>query len=233
MNVQVPKFPSCCRLAWLAAHSWHTYAPSPWVVRAVAMGYCLQFRVKLFCFCRMIKTAVCKEAVVILKEEISALLQKRAIQVVLNTETAFKCSWPGRLIDRSIDLRCAIFHVAIHPNHKHFLRFAFEGVAYEYPVLLFGLSLALCKCAEAPLAPFINKGLSILAYLDDWALVACYKKQAANTAITQLGIWFLFSCYCSCFSLQRGGKKRRQTTHPKYSPFHMRISINLLNEETW
>lgn len=138
------------------------------------------------------------------EEEISALLQKRAIQVVLNTEAAFKCSWPGRLID----LRRAIFHVAIHPNHKHFLRFAFEGVAYEYPVLPFGLSLALCKCAEAPLAPFINKGLSILAYLDDWALVACSKKQAENTAITQLGIWFLFSCYCSRFSLQRGGKKR-------------------------
>lgn len=105
MNVHVPTFPSCCRSAWLAAHSWHTSAPSPWVVRAVAMGYCLQFRVKRFCFCRMINTAVCKEAAVILKEEISALLQKRAIQVVLNTETAFECSWPERLIDRSINNR--------------------------------------------------------------------------------------------------------------------------------
>lgn len=139
-------------------------------------------------------------------------------------------------IDWSIDLRRAIFHVAIHPNHKHFLRFAFEGVAYEYPVLPFGLSLALCKCAEAPLAPFINKGLSILAYLDDWALVACSKKQAANTAITQLGIWFLFSCYCSRFSLQRGGEKKEMTycdrphipnTVRSISEFHM------LNEERW
>lgn len=147
----------------------------------------------------------------------------------------YKWSWTLRqllnavgLEDWLIDLRRAIFHVAIHPNHKHFLRFAFEGIAYEYPVLPFGLSLALCKCAEAPLAPFINKGLSILAYLDDWALVACSKKQAENTAITQLGIWFLFSCYCSRFSLQRGGKKRNdilwQTTHPKHSPFHKRIS---------
>lgn len=42
----------------------------------------------------------------------------------------------------TIDLTDAYFHVAIHPDHRQFLRFAFEGIAYEYLVLPFGLSLA-------------------------------------------------------------------------------------------
>ena len=42
----------------------------------------------------------------------------------------------------TIDLTDAYFHVAIHPDHRQFLRFAFEGKAYEYRVLPFGLSLA-------------------------------------------------------------------------------------------
>ncbi len=42
----------------------------------------------------------------------------------------------------SLDLKDAYFHIQIAPHHRRFLRFAFEGVAYQYTVLPFGLSLA-------------------------------------------------------------------------------------------
>ena len=63
----------------------------------------------------------------------------------------------------TIDLTDAYFHVAIHPDHRQFLRFAFEGIAYEYLVLPFGLSLAprtFTKCVEAALAPDSEQRLS-------------------------------------------------------------------------
>ncbi|KAI2655706.1 Transposon Ty3-G Gag-Pol polyprotein [Labeo rohita] len=42
----------------------------------------------------------------------------------------------------AIDLKDAYFHVSILPRHRPFLRFAFEGRAYQYKVLPFGLSLS-------------------------------------------------------------------------------------------
>ncbi|KAL0149007.1 hypothetical protein M9458_055622 [Cirrhinus mrigala] len=42
----------------------------------------------------------------------------------------------------AIDLKDAYFHVSILPRHRPFLRFAFEGQAYQYKVLPFGLSLS-------------------------------------------------------------------------------------------
>ncbi|XP_027901587.1 uncharacterized protein LOC114162038 [Xiphophorus couchianus] len=83
----------------------------------------------------------------------------------------------------TIDLTDAYFHVAIHPEHRRFLRFAFEGIAYEYLVLPFGLSLAprtFMKIVETALAPLREKGIRILAYLDDWALIASSREQAAE-----------------------------------------------------
>lgn len=41
----------------------------------------------------------------------------------------------------SVDLKDAYFHVPIYPPHKKFLQFVFQGVRYEYRVILFGLSL--------------------------------------------------------------------------------------------
>ncbi|KAL0147528.1 hypothetical protein M9458_057156, partial [Cirrhinus mrigala] len=42
----------------------------------------------------------------------------------------------------AIDLKDAYIHVSILPRHRPFLRFAFEGRAYQYKVLPFGLSLS-------------------------------------------------------------------------------------------
>ncbi len=61
------------------------------------------------------------------------------------------------------------------PHHRRFLRFAFEGVAYQYMVLPFGLSLAPCnfmKCMDVALSPLRQMGVRILNYLDDWLVLA-------------------------------------------------------------
>ncbi len=42
----------------------------------------------------------------------------------------------------SVDLKEAYFHIQIAPYHRRFLRLAFEGTAYQYSVLPFGLALA-------------------------------------------------------------------------------------------
>ncbi|KAL0193290.1 hypothetical protein M9458_011586, partial [Cirrhinus mrigala] len=75
----------------------------------------------------------------------------------------------------AIDLKDAYFHVSILPRHGPFLRFAYEGRAYQYKVLPFGLSLSphvFTKIVEAALAPLREQGIHILNYLDDWLILA-------------------------------------------------------------
>ncbi len=75
----------------------------------------------------------------------------------------------------SLDLKDTYFHIQIAPHHRRFLRFAFEGVAYQYTVLPFGLSLAprtFTKCMDAALSPLRQMGIRILNYLDDWLILA-------------------------------------------------------------
>ncbi len=60
------------------------------------------------------------------------------------------------------NLKDAYFHIQIAPHHRRFLRFAFEGVAYQYTVLPFGLSLAprtFTKCMDAALSPLRQMGI--------------------------------------------------------------------------
>ncbi len=60
------------------------------------------------------------------------------------------------------------------PLYRHFLRFAIEGVAYQYKVLPFGLSLAprtFTRCMDAALSPLRQMEIHIL-YLDDWLILA-------------------------------------------------------------
>ena len=74
----------------------------------------------------------------------------------------------------TVDLRDAYFHIPIYKNHRKFLRFFFQGNAYEYNVLPFGLSLSprtFTKCMKAALAPLCLQGIHVLNYLDDWLIV--------------------------------------------------------------
>ncbi len=57
---------------------------------------------------------------------------------------------------------------------------AFEGQAYQYKVLPFGLSLSprvFTKVVEAALVPLREQGVRILNYLDDWLILAQSRKQ--------------------------------------------------------
>ncbi|KAI2653814.1 ORF V: Enzymatic polyprotein [Labeo rohita] len=60
---------------------------------------------------------------------------------MLTTKRMLTCIRPQDWF-AAIDLKDAYFHVSILPRHRPFLRFAFEGRAYQYKVLPFGLSLS-------------------------------------------------------------------------------------------
>ena len=74
-----------------------------------------------------------------------------------------------------MDLKDAYFHIQINPHHRPFLRFAFEGQAYQYTVLPFDLSLAprtFTKCMDRALSPLRHQGERVLNYHDDWLVLA-------------------------------------------------------------
>ncbi len=83
----------------------------------------------------------------------------------------------------AIDLKDAYFHVSILPQHRPFLRFAFEGRAWQYRVLPFGLSLSprvFTKVVEGALTPLREVGVRILNYLDDWLILAQSREQLGD-----------------------------------------------------
>ncbi|XP_049326792.1 uncharacterized protein LOC125787056 [Astyanax mexicanus] len=86
----------------------------------------------------------------------------------------------------------AYFHIDIYPAHRKYLRFAFEGKAFEYQTVPFGLSLAprvFSKCVEAALALLRNNGIRIFSYLDDYLVCSCSREQAlrdSNTVLNHL-----------------------------------------------
>ncbi len=83
----------------------------------------------------------------------------------------------------AIDLKDAYFHVSILPRHRPFLRFAFEGRAWQYRVLPFRLSLSprvFTKVVEGALTPLREVGVRILNYLDDWLVLAQSREQLGD-----------------------------------------------------
>ncbi|MGL5565083.1 MAG: reverse transcriptase domain-containing protein, partial [Plesiomonas sp.] len=87
----------------------------------------------------------------------------------------------------TIDLKDAYFHIQVVKKHTRFLRFAFEGKAFQYRVLPFGLALAprtFTKCVDTALAPLRLQGVRILNYLDDWLILA----QSRELVLTHLNL---------------------------------------------
>ncbi|KAI2661076.1 ORF V: Enzymatic polyprotein [Labeo rohita] len=115
---------------------------------------------------------------------------------MLTTKRMLTCIRPQDWF-AAIDLKDAYFHVSILPRHRPFLRFAFEGQAYQYKVLPFGLSLSprvFTKVAEAALSPLWQTGIRILNYLDDWLLIAhsrdllCEQRDLVLRHLSHLGL---------------------------------------------
>ncbi len=97
----------------------------------------------------------------------------------------------------AIDLKDAYFHVSILLRHRPFLQFAFEGRAWQYRVLPFGLSLSprvFTKVVEGALTPSQVVGVRILNYLDDWLILAQSREQLGDPRdvvlrhLSQLGL---------------------------------------------
>ncbi|KAG1935258.1 gag-pol fusion protein [Pimephales promelas] len=101
---------------------------------------------------------------------------------MLTAKRIFECIRPQDWF-AAIDLKDAYFHVSILPRHRPFLRFAFEGQAYQYTVLPFGLALSprvFTKIVEAALVPLREQGVRILNYLDDWLILAHSREQVCE-----------------------------------------------------
>ncbi len=74
----------------------------------------------------------------------------------------------------------------------------FEGRAYQYKVLPFGLSLlprVFTKVMEVALVPLRKRGMRVLNYLDDWLILAksheqlCAHRDLVLRHLSQLGLW--------------------------------------------
>ncbi len=79
---------------------------------------------------------------------------------MLTQRRMIKCIQPQDWF-AAIDLKDAYFHVSILPRHRPFLRFAFEGRAWQYRVLPFGLSLSprvFTKVVEGSPYPVMGSG---------------------------------------------------------------------------
>ncbi len=114
---------------------------------------------------------------------------------MLTQRRIFQCVRPFDWF-AAIDLKDAYFHVPILPRHRPFLRFAFEGRAYQYKALPFGLSLSprvFTKVVEAALVPLREAGIHILNYLDDWLILAqsrallCEHRDMVLSHLSRLG----------------------------------------------
>lgn len=74
----------------------------------------------------------------------------------------------------SIDLTDAYFHLLIHPNRRHLLRFVWKDVAYQFKALPFGLSLApwiFTRIVKEFAAILRRESIRIHIYLDDWLVL--------------------------------------------------------------
>ena len=94
----------------------------------------------------------------------------RCVEDLLN-EGEFMCK---------LDLKDAYLSIPIHPSFRKFLKFNRQGKLYEYTALPFGLSAAprvFTKLLKPILATLRERGIRLIAYLDDFLIVGKSKKE--------------------------------------------------------
>ncbi|XDV29214.1 hypothetical protein PO909_032357 [Leuciscus waleckii] len=155
---------------------------SSWLLRTIRLGYTIQFVRHPPRYRGVHFTTVLSKRAPVMRAETAVLLAKGAIEPVppddmkkgggllesgplqasvqdAKAECIFECIRPQDWFT-AIYLKDAYFHVSILPQHRPFLRFAFEGRAYQYKVLPFGLTLSprvFTKVAEAAIVT-LEKG---------------------------------------------------------------------------
>ncbi|CAM4653335.1 unnamed protein product [Leuciscus chuanchicus] len=109
-----------------------------------------------------------------------------ALGIVLNSmvKGRLPCFNPRDIVNACPDWNPDLSNASnILRQHRPFLRFAFEGQAYQYAVLPFGLALSprvFTKVVEAALFPLRQHGVRILIYLDDWLILAHSRDQVCE-----------------------------------------------------
>ncbi len=130
----------------------------------------------------------------------------------------------------SVDLKDAYFHIQVAPRHRRFLRFAFEGIAYQFTVLPFGLCLAprmFMKCMGAALTPLNQNGMRVLNYLNDW-LVLAQSESALLSDKFRLLAHIQVQTSCSYSELRADCKyaKEHAGTEPEHLLFRSGAELN-------
>ncbi len=179
--------------AWLALPSL-----SLWLCQTIRLGYAIQFTRRPPKFRGVLFTSVKAADAPVLRAEITVLLAKDAIEPVAPADMRTGFYSPYFIVPKKgSGLRDTYFHVSILPRHRPFLRFAFEGQAYQYKILPFGLSLSprvFTKVAEAALVLLREQGVCILNYLNDWLILAqsqdqlCEHRDLVLSHLSQLGL---------------------------------------------
>ncbi|XDV37913.1 hypothetical protein PO909_007437 [Leuciscus waleckii] len=162
--------------AWLVLPS-----PSRWLIRTIRLGYAIQFARRPRKFRVIHSTTVRAADAHVLCAEIAVLLAKDVIEPV-----------------PPADMRSGHYSpYFIVPKKGGRSVLAFEGRAYQYKVLPFGLSLStrvFTKVTEGALVPMREQGVRILNCLDDWLILAhsrdqlCEHRDLVLRHLSQLGL---------------------------------------------
>lgn len=85
----------------------------------------------------------------------------------------------------TIDLKDAYFSIPIHADHRKYLKFEWNSTLFEFICLPFGLSLA-PRVFTKVLKPFVasirNKGIRLVIYLDDMAIISSSRERSSQEA---------------------------------------------------
>ncbi|XDV15041.1 hypothetical protein PO909_015189 [Leuciscus waleckii] len=142
-------------------------SPTRWLIRTIRLGYRIQFAWRPPAFRGIQFTHVLADNAPVLRAEIAVPLAKDAIEPVPPAEMKTGFYSPRKAVDHRNP-------ISILPRHRPFLRFAFEGRAYQYKVLPFGQALSprvFTKVAGAAIAPMCKRGVRILNYPVERAVV--------------------------------------------------------------
>ena len=83
----------------------------------------------------------------------------------------------------SIDLAQSYYHQEMHPQATKYLGVEWQGTFYRYSVLPFGLKAAprsFCKTIDVLLRHWRRNGIRMLAYMDDWLIIASSPTKVAR-----------------------------------------------------